>query len=282
MPGIISLVGFRARSAVRIRRVLEGAGYTTHVHEPTPLGRLDLASVPPTAILIEAGAAPGHRPVLEWLRASPGLAGVPIIVLGRVEREQEGGGGVHAVLPLHVGAEDLLRAIESATRTTSSGPAGASRAEVAPRLRGWVEILLHAEMYLMAAWRRRVRAHGSFAQRGDVTAGTAADPVAEILHRLLLLARRASTGEQATLDEDLRRRIHQHGATRRRQGVPVEGVLAEYQILRDVLTRRLRGIVQVETLLAATDWLGLALDDAARAAVAAHVDAGRDEDGEPA
>jgi hypothetical protein len=72
-------------------------------------------------------------------------------------------------------------------------------------------------------------------------------------------------------DEEVRRRIRAHAAVRHQQGVPVDGVICEYQVLRQVITERLRAEMDPHAVAEVLEDIHALLDDAVRLTAAEYL-----------
>jgi CheY-like chemotaxis protein len=239
----IGLLGVSEEIGPILAEILEDEGYLVDVLggpmalDPDAIG----------AVVVGLGPSLSSLGILDELRTDSATAAVPVIALASSEglREQaHSSGNVYATLPMPFEVEDLIEAVRAALART---PVEA-RVQQAPLrsdsgLTRGAEYIGREERRLMLDWAQRIRQVEPFKSHPEISTREFLDSVPRVLHALVQILLRREPSELVEQDEDLLGRIRAHADTRRRQGLPAEATVLEYQLLGQVLGERLEGVL---------------------------------------
>jgi DNA-binding response OmpR family regulator len=251
--------------------ILEDEGYAVDVVS-TAAG-LDASAV--GAVVVALGPGPSSLSVLDELRTASATAAVPVIALASSEglREQaQSSGNVYATLPMPFEVDDLVEVVGTALAHT---PFEARVQQVPLRsesaLAHGAEYITREQRRLMLDWAQRIRQVEPFQTRPEIRTREFLDSMPRVLHALTQILSRREPPEIVERDEDLVGRIRAHADTRRRQGLPAEATVREYQMLRQVITERLETVLGPEELVAVVGEVSRLTDAAVRITVAEYM-----------
>ncbi len=117
-----------------------------------------------------------------------------------------------------------------------------------------------------------------FAGRPDIPTTGFLDTVPRILNALILVLRHQQPPDVLSRDPERQERICEHARTRQQQGIPAEGVMREYQVLRDVILLRLQRNTAAEDRQGVRGELNRLMDEAMRITVNEYVRLTRPEE----
>jgi CheY-like chemotaxis protein len=228
----------------------------------------------PALVLVDAGMEPRAVSLIDELRVTEQTSAVPVIVLGSLEGirgQAQAAGNVAAVFAPPVQPSQLEQAVDAALAQAQlearivSRPASAGRhaAEAAA-------ILLYAGRSMMLAWMRKLRQVDPLFGRLRVSSRLFLGEMPRIVNLLVLVLRHQAASELLH-DEELRARIGRHIRGRRDQLIPAEGLVREYQVLRDLVADHLQAEMPTQTLVPAIRELDSLIDEALRVTVAEYV-----------
>ena len=239
----VALIGFDVWLREVVELILRDEGFPTRALQFGPPALAALADGPPDAILLQADLDGRILEFLDALRVSPATQAIPAIVLGTTEpmrNQAQASGNVVAVLAEPFDVEDLVGTVRAAlTGSTFEARVGSLPLERSAS-RQAADILLASERDIMLAWTQRVRHLAPQVPRAAASVREFLDSVPRLLHALALVLRHDVTPDALTRDPAVSERIRAHVALRKREGVPVEAALQEYQILGDVIGERLQ------------------------------------------
>ena len=264
----IGLLGLSDEIGPILAEVLEDEGYGVDVVDGP--GSLDAGAV--GAVVVALGPGPASLEVVDELRTASSTAAVPVIVLASSEglREQaQSSGNVYATLPMPFEVDDLVGVVATALAHTPFE----ARVQQAPlrsesSLAAGAEYITREQRRLMLDWAQRIREVEPFRTRPEIRTREFLDSMPRVLHALTQILSRRELPDIVERDEDLLGRIRAHADTRRRQGVPPEAAVREYQMLREVISERLRSVLDPEDLLAVVSEVSHLTDAAVRITVA--------------
>jgi CheY-like chemotaxis protein len=263
--GTIALVGFDPDMGYILGRVLERAGHSAHLQDLRPDAPAELPRAQPELVIVRSARASTTLRLLRGLRADPATANIPVVLLGTLAKEAEQARAarlVHAALPMPFSLPDLLEAVESARSRTSFAaptlPEPPGDGQAAQRA---ADLLGEAEGILMLAWIQRIRTVEPFRSRGDLSSRGFLDALPNILNGFIVVLGHQQPPPAAVQDPELRRRIREHARTRRAQGIDLQALVREYQVLQRVLRDYLQQEMSAEEVLAAERELDSLFDE---------------------
>jgi DNA-binding response OmpR family regulator len=264
----VTLLGLSDEIGPILAEVLVDEGYQVDVvREP---GSLDAAAA--GAVVVALGPGPASLAVLDELRTAASTAAVPVIALASSEglREQaQTSGNVYATLPMPFEVDDLVGVVATALART---PFEARVQQVPLRsesgLARGADYITREQRRLMLDWSQRIRQVEPFQTRPEIPTREFLDSLPRVLHALTQILSRREPPEIVERDEDLLGRIRAHADTRRRQGLPAEATVREYQMLRQVIFERLQTVLGPEDLVAIVGEVSSLMDAAVRITVA--------------
>ena len=264
----VVLVGIQRDIQDLLEMILQDAGYPT-VSYPLDLATVaSLAQAPPSVILAETGTSAACLEFLDALRSDPPTAAIPVIVLSSIEPMQvqaQAAGNVYAVLALPFDLDELERALAGAiAHTPFEARIAAQPRDADPIFTQAAELLLREQRSLMLDWVQQVRQVEPFRSRPDISTRAFLNSVPRILHALVLVLGHQVSPQVVERDDDLQQRFREHAQTRLQQGLAVDAVIREYQVLRNVITARLERELPAQPLQAVAAQLNLVLDEAMR------------------
>jgi hypothetical protein len=106
---------------------------------------------------------------------------------------------------------------------------------------------------------------------GRYSLGEFLDNLPRLLHALVVVLRRDAPPDVLARDSDVQARARAHVAVRLEAGLPVDAVVREYQVLRDVITTHLERHVPAAAVMKVVKDLNWLLDDVIRISVAEFV-----------
>jgi hypothetical protein len=121
---------------------------------------------------------------------------------------------------------------------------------------------------VMLDWAQRIRQVEPFQTRPEIGTREFLDSLPRVLHALTQVLSRREPVEVVERDEDLLGRIRAHADTRRRQGLPAEAAVLEYQMLRQVISERLQSVLGPEDLVVVVGEVSRLTEAAVRITVA--------------
>ena len=268
---LICLVGMNPEIESIVEDVLEDAGYAVDRHLLEPDAAKLLAEAHPALIVVQVGLRPEPLSLVDELRLDERTRAIPIIVLGTLEPTQalaQAAGNVYNVLPMPFDLNELLAGVRGALAGTSfEARVEAEPITPEPAFEASADLLVAEERALMLDWVQQIRQVEPFSSRPDLTTREFLDGLPRILNALVLVLRHPTAADVLTRDSDIRARLRSHVAIRRRQGVPTDGVAREYQVLRDVISARLRRHVGAGSLQEVMDQVNTLLDQAVRVTI---------------
>jgi DNA-binding response OmpR family regulator len=264
----VGLLGLSDEIGPILAEVLEDEGYGVEVvDEP---GSLDPGAV--GAVVVALGPGPASLGVLDELRTAVSTAAVPVIALASSEglRDQaQTSGNVYATLPMPFEVDDLVGVVARALAHT---PFEARVQQVPLRsgsaLARGAEYITREQRRLMLDWAQRIRQVEPFESGPEISTREFLDSVPRVLHALTQILLRREPPDVVERDEDLVGRIRAHADTRRRQGLPAEATVREYQMLRQVVSERLESVLDPEDLMAVVAEVSRLTDAVVRITVA--------------
>jgi CheY-like chemotaxis protein len=264
----VGLLGLSEEIGPILAEVLQDEGYAVDV--VSAVGSLDASAV--GAVVVALGPGPSSLGVLDELRTTSATAAVPVIALASSEalREQaQSSGNVYATLPMPFEVDDLVEVVRTALART---PFEAHVQEVPLRsesaLARGAEYIAREQRRLMLDWAQRIRQVEPFQSHPEISTREFLDSVPRVLHALVQILLRPEPSELVERDEDLVGRIRAHADTRRRQGLPSDATVREYQLLRQVLFERLQSVLAAEEAVPVMVEVTALVDGAVRITVA--------------
>jgi DNA-binding response OmpR family regulator len=272
----IALVAFESALQAVLEMALEDEGYRVRSF-PSPFsdGSLDeVAQARPHLLVLELAPDPDSISVLDKLRISTSTDSIPVIVLGTLESlvaQAQASGNVYAALREPFDLDDLLRAARGAVaRKPFEARVEQAPVDADPQFRQAADLLTRVERHMMLDWLHRIRETGPFASRSDITNVEFLDWLPRLVNALILVLRHETPRDVLGRDDDLRGRIREHALTRLRQHIAADDVVREYQLLRDVIAKRLRREMPAESVLPVMEELNYLIDEAIRISVGEH------------
>ena len=264
----VALLGLSEEIGPILAEVLEDEGYAVDVVSAPEA--IDASAV--GAVLVGLGPGPSTVNVLDELRTASATAAVPVIALASSEllREQaQSSGNVYATLPMPFEVEDLVEVVRTAlTRTPFEARVQQLPVRSESSLARGAEYINREQRRLMLDWTQRIRQVDPFRTHPEISTREFLDSLPRVLHALVQLLSRREPADLVERDEDLLGRIRAHADTRRRQGLPADATVREYQILRQVVFERLQSALSADEVVAAMIEVTKLIDAAVRITVA--------------
>lgn len=269
---VVGLVGLTPEIESVLAEALADEGYAVRTWA-LEQAISDLPGDPPRLVVLMADRAGRAVALLDQLRQDERTSAVRLVVLGALEpmKEQaQASGNVVATIGLPFDLDDLLDAVHEALlrqpfeeRLRERAPAGD-----APYVRS-AEILARAQRHIMLDWAQRIRLVGPFSERPDLGVRDFLDTVPRLVNAYVAILRHdVPVARTLQSDPDVVERIRNHAATRFAQGIGAEGVVREYQVLREVLANRILRELDAASALPVVADLTRLCDEAERITIA--------------
>jgi CheY-like chemotaxis protein len=267
----IALVGLDAELAMLLTDVLADEGYVADTISADSSESHHPGESRPDLIIFATSVSPERLDFLDRLRTTPETNAIPVIVLATLSsmwKQAQASGNVYAVLPAPFEIDQLMETVRHAL---AQEPFEA-RVQLQPtepdlQVLEAASALLRAERDLMLDWVQQVRTVEPFASQPGISTREFLNSLPRILHALVLVLRQQTPVDVLTQDSEMQERIREHARTRREQGVAAAAVVREYQVLRQVISRRLRRDLPADYLPEVVDQLHYLLDEAIRITV---------------
>jgi hypothetical protein len=128
-----------------------------------------------------------------------------------------------------------------------------------------------AERELMLRWTQQIRLVEPFRDLAGYSLREFLDNLPRLLHALVVVLRRDAPPDVLARDSDVQMRARSHAAVRLDAALPVDAVVREYQVLREVITRHLEQHLPAEAVVKVLQEVNWLLDDVIRTTVAEYV-----------
>jgi response regulator RpfG family c-di-GMP phosphodiesterase len=255
--------------------VLRTDGYVASAFTGAETTAEEVARAAPHLLILSTGVGTGPIRLLDELRGHAETAAIPVIVLGTtlaVQAQAQASGNVYATVSAPFDLDELRAVIRGAL----SGIPFEARVQRLPPERESLyvqaaDVLAQAERELMLAWAQQIRLLEPFRDRSDVSLREFLDHLPRLLHAVVVVLRRDSPPDVLARDSDVQARARSHAGARLSMGLPIDAVVREYQVLRDVIAKHLQRHLPAEAVVKVLEELNWLLDDVIRVTGAEYV-----------
>jgi hypothetical protein len=269
------LAGFDEDVQELLEAVLRIDGYLVSTFIGDATSADDVARVSPHLLVLSTGVDTGPLSLLDALREHAETAPIPVIVLGTTLAIQEqalASGNVYATISAPFDLDELRDALRAAL---SEAPFEARAQRLPPERDSWfaqtADVLARAERELMLKWTQQIRLVEPFRDLAGYSLREFLDNLPRLLHALVVVLRRDAPPDVLARDSDVQMRARSHAAVRLDAALPVDAVVREYQVLREVITRHLEQHLPAEAVVKVLQEVNWLLDDVIRTTVAEYV-----------